>query len=115
MSRHTARLRVLETKLRPGECRACLGRAWDMVRVEGDDPVPPAALCEACGKPRRQFIIHFVDNDADELPGGLQPRPVDYRECLRPMTPEPAPEDITPRPVVNSKPRAKRRRWYGPE
>jgi hypothetical protein len=77
VSRYSARIRALEGKLAPGECRVCMGRAWDMVRVEGDDPVPPAPLCEACGKPRRQFIIHFTDDLPDE--GPLMPLPVAER------------------------------------
>jgi hypothetical protein len=132
--KYTARIRALEARLRPGECRVCMGRAWDMVRVEGDDPVPPAPLCEACGKPRRQFIIHFTDDIDDELAPSQQPAaaPFSHRapavekaraapEVSKYLEKGPQPDIdgdcnsavTNTRAVRRSKARTRRRQWYG--
>ncbi len=102
MSRYSARLRQLEAKLRPGECRVCAGGRWEIVTVEGDEAPPPAPLCEACGQPAKRFIVWFMDNDADE--GTLRPLPVAEREE--------APVDNNTR-AERAKPRVRRRQYSG--
>jgi hypothetical protein len=113
VSRYAARIRALEHKLRPGECRVCMGRAWDMVRVEGDDPVPSAPLCEACGEPRRQFIIHFSDDVDDELARSQQPAAEPFSPRAPAAESVPPAEGVEPRAESRSKPRTRRRQYSG--
>jgi rubredoxin len=94
MTGYGGRLRSLEGRFGSGACPLCGGgNAVDFHTVHAGESVPPPALCRVCGAPRRQFIV--------EMPVDAEPMPV-----------RPEPEQNTAA-VVNSKPRTRRRQWYG--
>ncbi len=132
MSRYTARLRQLEQRLRPGECRACA--EWVIVnRFKGEDEhdVPP---CGVCGQlPRQLVVFQPIDHDPDEMPttpevaARIQRAEEEYDELTRSQQPATVPThpplsspesvraavDNNARAESQSKPRARRRRFYG--
>ncbi len=91
MSRYSARLRGLEHKLVPTACPVCAGApAVDFVTLAPGESPPPRQACTACGAPHMAFIV-------------VLDRP----------TPESAALDNNAPAQRRSKPRTRRRQWYG--
>ena len=90
MSRYSARIRQLESKLVPGACPVCGGCRVDFVTVAPGQAVPRQA-CEACGTPHKLIVVE-IDTDQSE-----------------PAAPEHNGAAETAR-----EPRVRRRQYYGP-
>ncbi len=103
MTRYSARIRALEGRIAPSECPLCGGIAIDFVTIHADDPVPPAPVCEKCGKPRRQFIVHHAAEpigDEVEVSTRVEKGPkVGVNDAVA---------------ALDNKPRTRRRQYCGP-
>jgi hypothetical protein len=93
MSRHSARLRSLESKLAPAACPVCAGApAVDFITLAPGETVPPRRACESCGAPHLVFVVELD-------------------------TQQPAPVALGPNRAAETarEPRTRRRRYCGPE
>ena len=92
MSRYSARIRTLEARLAPGACPRCsVVCAVDFYTLPPGAVLPPAPLCERCGRPHKLFVVE-----------------IDTQQ------PVPAALDNERAAVVNSKALIRRRRYYVP-
>jgi len=98
VNRYSARLRSLEHRIAPGACLLCAGYpAIDFVTIHGDETPPPPPVCEKCGKPCRQFIVHHAAE------------PIDTQQPVRTARVDNPRAETAPKPLV------RRRQYNGPE